>query len=171
MELCAGAPEALLVLARRWVQRHGLWLDVRSKAERGVLLAAGRWTSPPVPWPESGASNDDLQGAGLRACLGMVLANASVLGDPALESLLSAEQRALYLHPCRLGLQAMGQTCAPEAQGDGAVSTALGQLDHALGQGADAASLVRGQVFNATMLTLLRRVYLQTPILGAVKAP
>lgn len=39
-ELLDGSPQALLALASRWVQRHGLWLDVRSKAERGHGLAS-----------------------------------------------------------------------------------------------------------------------------------
>jgi inorganic triphosphatase YgiF len=39
-ELVAGPPAALPALAARWVQRHGLWWDVRTKAERGARLAA-----------------------------------------------------------------------------------------------------------------------------------
>ena len=42
-ELLAGPPQALLDLASRWVHRHGLWLDVRSKAERGHALATSQW--------------------------------------------------------------------------------------------------------------------------------
>ena len=40
-ELLSGPPQALLALAARWVQRHRLWLDVRTKSERGHRLAAG----------------------------------------------------------------------------------------------------------------------------------
>ncbi len=40
-ELLAGPPAALVHLAARWVQRFGLWWDVRTKSERGHRLAAG----------------------------------------------------------------------------------------------------------------------------------
>jgi triphosphatase len=41
IELKQGPSAALPALAGRWVQRHGLWLDVRTKAEAGQRLAAG----------------------------------------------------------------------------------------------------------------------------------
>ncbi|MES3014122.1 MAG: CYTH domain-containing protein, partial [Pseudomonadota bacterium] len=41
IELLAGAPLAVIDTARRWLPRFGLWLDGRSKAERGDLLARG----------------------------------------------------------------------------------------------------------------------------------
>lgn len=64
-ELIDGQPQALLSLAMGWVQAHGLWLDVQSKAMKGTRLAAqvqsavanGRATSTaqracqPVPLP------------------------------------------------------------------------------------------------------------------------
>jgi inorganic triphosphatase YgiF len=40
-ELIAGPPAALPAFAERWVQRHGLWWDVRTKAERGERLGQG----------------------------------------------------------------------------------------------------------------------------------
>ena len=40
-ELVSGPAEALPALAARWASRHGLWWDVRSKAERGQRLARG----------------------------------------------------------------------------------------------------------------------------------
>lgn len=42
LELLKGGPADLVHEARRWVERHGLWLDVRSKAERGERLARGK---------------------------------------------------------------------------------------------------------------------------------
>jgi CHAD domain-containing protein len=45
-ELLSGPPQALLALAARWVGGHGLWLDVRSKAERGHALATGLRPAP-----------------------------------------------------------------------------------------------------------------------------
>jgi len=41
IELLDGSPLAVIKTARRWVPRHGLWLDTRSKAERGDMLARG----------------------------------------------------------------------------------------------------------------------------------
>jgi inorganic triphosphatase YgiF len=41
VELVGGRPQAVLEVAGRWMQRFGLWLDVRSKAERGDRLAQG----------------------------------------------------------------------------------------------------------------------------------
>ena len=40
-ELKRGPPQALTSLAARWVVRHGLWWDVRTKSERGYRLALG----------------------------------------------------------------------------------------------------------------------------------
>ena len=45
IELLCGPATLVIAQARRWVARHGLWLDVQSKAERGERLAAG---DPPV---------------------------------------------------------------------------------------------------------------------------
>lgn len=41
-ELLAGTPAVLTEVAARWVQRFGLWWDVRTKSERGHRLAAGQ---------------------------------------------------------------------------------------------------------------------------------
>jgi inorganic triphosphatase YgiF len=41
IELVSGSPHAVIDAARRAAARHGLWLDTRSKAERGERLARG----------------------------------------------------------------------------------------------------------------------------------
>ena len=46
IELLAGTPHAVIETARRWQARHGLWIDLRSKAERGDLLARGERIAP-----------------------------------------------------------------------------------------------------------------------------
>jgi len=54
IELVDGDPLAVLDAASCWVARHGLWLDVRSKAERGDRVSRGVDTGEPVlasPWP------------------------------------------------------------------------------------------------------------------------
>lgn len=45
-ELKEGSIEQLIVAAKGWVSQYGLWLDVRSKAERGHLLATHQAVSP-----------------------------------------------------------------------------------------------------------------------------
>lgn len=49
VELLRGAPQAVVEVARRLALRHGLWLDVRTKAERGDRLARGLTPGEPVP--------------------------------------------------------------------------------------------------------------------------
>jgi hypothetical protein len=50
-ELLDGQPQALLSLAMGWVQAHGLWLDVQSKAMKGTRLAALAQTAPAAAGP------------------------------------------------------------------------------------------------------------------------
>ncbi|MEK8025401.1 CYTH domain-containing protein [Pseudaquabacterium rugosum] len=74
-ELKDGPVAALLDLCAQWAEAHGLWLDVRSKSERGHLLAEGLAHSPPPALPAAGAP--------LAAWLRPLLACASVLADGA----------------------------------------------------------------------------------------
>ena len=46
VELVEGQAQAVLAVAERWMNRFGLWLDVRSKAERGDRLAQGVTSVP-----------------------------------------------------------------------------------------------------------------------------
>lgn len=105
-ELVRGEPAVLLELARRWVTRHGLWLDVRSKAERGHLLARGQWASPPTrgeaPALRKRLSPEQGLQRLLRSALTQVLANGAVLADADLPALPEAAE---YLHQCRIGLR------------------------------------------------------------------
>lgn len=48
LELISGPAPALAELAARWVARHGLWWDVRTKSERGFRLALQRHRVPAV---------------------------------------------------------------------------------------------------------------------------
>lgn len=101
LELRRGPIEALYALATRWVQRHGLWLDVRSKAERGVLLARGLDARPPVgaraPALQPGQSMD----AALRAMVGAALAQAL----PNASALAGGAGGPEHLHQLRVGLR------------------------------------------------------------------
>lgn len=101
LELLRGAPTALLATARHWVQRHGLWLDTRSKAERGTLLASGQ------PWSPArksvavrlapGMRFEDARRVVMQACAQQVAVNASQVasGDFADE----------HVHQLRVGLR------------------------------------------------------------------
>ena len=85
-ELLAGAPSALLALAARWVGRHGLWLDVTTKAERGHALALAREVAPAVRAvaPVLGARMPPRRAlAGMvQSCLAQMLPNMAVVADP-----------------------------------------------------------------------------------------
>lgn len=151
-ELVQGVPADLLALARRWVDRHGLWLDVRSKAERGHLLAAGRWASPPArgaaPALRNSQRPERAVQALLRAALGQVLANAAVLADAGLPAL---DDRDEYLRQCRIGLRRLRTVlrllAAPQATGlpaDPAWEPALAEVFRRLGRQRDLDALTRG---------------------------
>lgn len=110
-ELLDGPVDGLLELARRWVRRHHLWLDVRSKAERGDHLARG---APRVPAARMApvVLNPDLHPAqalalGLQAALAAWLANASELADASGDARATgpADDRADGLHQLRVSLR------------------------------------------------------------------
>ncbi len=113
-ELKSGSPQALLDLASRWVDRFSLVLDVRSKSERGHLLAAGRWASAPVAArPPVLGKRDDLaqaQAAMLAAALRPVLRQASLLSDAGLTKQAAAEPE--HLHQLRVGLRRLRSVLA-----------------------------------------------------------
>ena len=112
-ELLAGPPQVMVDLAARWVRRHGLWLDVRSKAERGHALATGRWpgavfSQPPVlarrmaPAPAFAAM--------LQSALAHVLPNMAAVAE-------AAHAEAEHLHQLRVGLRRL-RTLLREFAGD-----------------------------------------------------
>lgn len=99
-ELKSGRIESLVALAARWADRHGLWLDARSKAERGQLLAAGRAASPPAtaaPLVLPAAGID----AALRAMVGAALAHAL----PNASALAGEAGEAEHVHQLRVALR------------------------------------------------------------------
>ena len=100
-ELLHGAPQALLDVAARWVDRFKLVLDVRSKSERGHLLAAGLTASPPakarsVRLPPL-ASPAPALAAMVAEALDQALANASQLA--------AGDAGPGHLHQLRVGLR------------------------------------------------------------------
>lgn len=54
IELESGSPQAVVELACRYADGHGLWLDTRSKAERGERLARGFGLGDAVPAVKAG---------------------------------------------------------------------------------------------------------------------
>jgi triphosphatase len=113
-ELKRGQKEALIALASRWVGRHGLWLDVRSKAERGERLSRGV-DGGPATSAERPALGAQMSGdAALRAIVGTCL--AQVLPNAA--DLAAGVGSAEHLHQLRVGLRRL--RCALRMFGRGA---------------------------------------------------
>jgi triphosphatase len=101
IELLAGTPRAVLETARAWLPRFGLWLDVRSKAERGDLLARGETVAPArlaadvKLAPEMSVAI--ARRAVLRGCAEQILANASQVA--------AGEHASEHVHQLRVGLR------------------------------------------------------------------
>ena len=102
IELVAGSPLAVLETATRWITRYGLWLDTRSKAERGDLLADnGRAQAAPRlardPTLARGTTAAAAWQAVLRACSEQIIANASQIA--------SGAHAPEHVHQLRVGLR------------------------------------------------------------------
>lgn len=142
-ELLAGTPQALLDAAGRWVDRFGLVLDVRSKSERGHLLAAGAPASPPTKARALHLAADATPAQALAAmlanALGQALANASVLADADLAETVARD--AEYLHQLRVGLRRLRSLLrvygALAPQGEASLAPALATLFGQLGAARD----------------------------------
>ncbi|MBE7941828.1 MULTISPECIES: CYTH and CHAD domain-containing protein [Ramlibacter] len=96
IECLSGDPADALRLARRWQRAHGLWIDVRSKSQRGRALARGTSVDPAAPAPP-GRHAADFGGALLSQALDGVLAQAAGVatgaGDDAVHDLRTALRR------------------------------------------------------------------------------
>ena len=138
-ELKAGRALALFELAAQWVDRHRLWLDPRSKAERGEALARGDPPPPAVKSRSLALSGDTPPGAALKAMVGSALAqvlhNAAVLADE--------RGRPEHVHQLRVGLRRLRSALrifgamAPDAEAAGAIESAARPLFAALGSRRD----------------------------------
>lgn len=100
IELKSGSPAALLRLARECVANQGLWLELRSKALRGDLLARDQTFAPPALAAASAWSRRSSAAAALgellRAALAPILGNASQIA--------SGSHTPEHLHQLRVGL-------------------------------------------------------------------
>lgn len=101
IELVRGSPAAVLAVARRWIERHGLWIDVRSKAERGDLLARDEAMAPERKAAATLLDDTMDLAAGrravLRSGLDQVIANASQVAD--------GRHGDEHVHQLRVGLR------------------------------------------------------------------
>lgn len=84
-ELLSGPPAKLAALALRWAERHALWWDSRTKSERGMRLALGLKSGPPVTVhvPPRRAADAPLPAghAALQAALAQAVANAAEIAE------------------------------------------------------------------------------------------
>ncbi|MBK1688406.1 CYTH domain-containing protein [Rubrivivax gelatinosus] len=139
-ELLSGPPAGLLALAERWVARHGLWLDVRTKAERGHRLALGLERVPAVraeaPEFAPGTLSTQAFGLMLHAALRQVLPNAAEIA--------SGSGEADTLHQLRVGLRRLRSVLkvfaawSPDEASASALDEALAAPFAALGASRDA---------------------------------
>jgi len=151
-ELSSGQPAALAAVASRWVQRFGLSLDIRTKAERGERLARGERLGAPVK-ARALTVADDVDGqTALRQIVGNCL--AQVLGNA---SDVAHEQDTLpeHLHQLRVGLRrlrtALRELGPASAEVRPEWDAALGQLFARLGSARDRDALAQ------TLLPALRK--------------
>jgi triphosphatase len=101
IELKSGSPLAVIECARSWQRRYGLWLDTRSKAERGDLLARGESVAAarmasPVELTRGMTVAEALR-AVQRNCADQIVVNASQIA--------SGEHDAEHVHQLRVGLR------------------------------------------------------------------
>lgn len=101
IELKQGHPQAVVNTAQRWVTRHGLWLDTRSKAELGHLLARGDAMAAPRHADRVQLQRDMTAAAALdevlRSCLVQISVNASQIA--------SGRHAPEHVHQLRVGLR------------------------------------------------------------------
>jgi inorganic triphosphatase YgiF len=101
IELLRGSPLAVMAVARQWVARHGLWLDTRSKAERGDLLSRGEPQASPRKAQDVHLDPTMNAGEALRcvllSCLDQIAVNASQVA--------SGDHEAEHVHQLRIGLR------------------------------------------------------------------
>lgn len=146
-ELKSGDAAALLPLASRWVQRFGLTLDVRSKAERGERLARGQRLGAAVKaTPPALAKGMDC-GTALRlivaSCLQQVLGNAADLAHEDAAGPEHLHQLRVGLRRLRTALRELGPLSpAVQPQWAEALGTLFGRLGSARDRDALAQSLL-----------------------------
>lgn len=133
-ELKQGSPQDLITFADIWVKKYQLWLDVRSKAERGNLLAVAKRVSPATKAKtlklESDISADQAIKQIVENTLNHILPNAAAIADGVAE--------ADHIHQARVGIRRLRSALKHfsnwSAQIDPTWENELAELFKALGQ-------------------------------------
>lgn len=166
VELKGGQPRAVLDVARRHALPLGLWLDTRSKAQRGDMLARGVAMAPPVParpLRKSAATPGLSLGATLAASRAALLENASQVADGSFEAGHLAAVRTVLRRlaaPALASADADADADSPQAAWSARLAAGAGSLAQRLGTErmplpALAAAALRDQASQALMLDVL----------------
>ncbi len=114
-ELLQGKLNDATALAARWVERFDLWLDIRSKAQRGDQLARGVAAGAVVGASASGLSAAQSPDAALRGivadCLRHLLPNAAEVGAGSAQ-IEHLHQLRVAMRRLRTGLRVFGDWSA-----------------------------------------------------------
>jgi inorganic triphosphatase YgiF len=136
-ELKQGPLAGLIALSSRWVERHALWLDVRSKAERGDLLARSVNVNAATLAEQPALRTDMSADAALRAMVGACL--AQIL--PNVAALAGGVGETEHLHQARVGLRRLRSALRVFGEGsddvDATWQPALAELFAHLGSARD----------------------------------
>ena len=136
IELKSGTPQVLLATARRWVAKHGLWLDTRSKAELGNLLVRDATMAAARQARKVTLERSMTPGAALDAVLVSCLEQISVNASQVASGVHSVE----HVHQLRVGLRRL-RTALRFFDGDELADAIDGPLREALAT--EAANLFR----------------------------
>lgn len=136
-ELKQGSAQDLILFSKTWVEKYQLWLDVRSKAERGNLLAIGKRVSPATKAKslnlESNASAEQAIKQIIENTLNHILPNAAAIAGGLAE--------ATHVHQARVGLRrfrsALKHFSNWSTQIDPTWESQLAEIFQALGQSRD----------------------------------
>lgn len=161
IELKSGSPLAVIECARSWQRRYGLWLDTRSKAERGDLLARGESVAAARMASRVGLTRGMTVAEALRAvqrnCADQIVANASQIA--------SGEHGAEHVHQLRVGLRRLRSALRLFADPAPALAEAAAAVFRSLGNARDRDVLAG--VFGSELQTALAGIELdELPMLN-----
>ncbi|ENX36637.1 CYTH and CHAD domain-containing protein [Acinetobacter courvalinii] len=136
-ELKQGSAADLIQFAKTWVDQYQLWLDVRSKAERGNLLAQGKVVSAATKAKSLNLDKDVSAEQAIKQIientLNHILPNAAAIADGVAE--------ADHIHQARVGLRRLRSALKHfsnwSAQIDPKWESQLADIFRALGQSRD----------------------------------